>query len=142
MFGKNEDEKYTLTKEAAESEIQKIFDFYDIDLDELEDKEAKKIIKGNYNRVIKAIRMKRLEVKNEKGLQIIHHLRDHDETLTYYAPDANAKTAMDEYAPTALYRRIYALMGACSKLGEGAIMKLPANELSIVEVIGSIFLSS
>lgn len=141
MFNKKDD-KYILSKEAAESEIEKIFDYYDIDLDEIEDKEQKKIIKMNYDRLIKAVRAGRVEVKYEKGLQIIHNLKDSAEVITYDAPNAQAKMAMAGCDPNDNYGKIYNLMGACSKLGVGAIYKIPANELPIIEVLGAIFLSA
>lgn len=138
----NKEEKYILNREAAESEIEKIFDYYDIDPDEIEDKEQQKIIKMNYSRIIKAIRMGRVEVKFEKGLQIIHNLKDVNEVVTYKAPDANAKMAMAGCDPNDNYGKIYTLMGACSELGLAGIKRLPSNELPIVEVIGAIFLSA
>jgi plasmid stabilization system protein ParE len=142
MFGKQKEDKYILSKDAAEMEVEKIFDYYDIDIDEIEDKEQKKIIKMNYERLIKSIRMGRVEVKIEGGLKVIHHLKDESETLTYSAPNAEAKMAMAGCDPNDNYGKIYNLMGSCSKMGLGAIKKLPANELPIVEVLGAIFLSA
>ncbi len=141
MFGKNND-KYVLSTDAAEKEIEKIFDYYDIDVDEIEDKDAKKMIKASYDRLIKAVRMGRVEVDRTDGLKVIHHLKDKPEVLTYKAPGALAKKAMAGKDPNDFYGKIYALMGACSELGEGAIDKIPANDLPILEVIGAIFLSA
>lgn len=141
MFDKKDD-KYILNKDAAEKEIEKIFDYYDIDVDEIEDKDTKKMIKMNYDRLVKAVRLGRVEVKRENGLQIIHHLKDKNETMTYDAPGALAKKAMAGKDPNDFYGKIYALMGASCKLGEGAIDKIPANDLPIIEVLGAIFLSA
>ena len=141
MFGKDES-KYILTKQAAESEIQKIFDYYEIDVDEIEDKDQKKFIKQNYDRLIKAARLGRLEVKLEKGIQIIQHLRDNDRVITYGEITGNAKVATAGKEPTDFYGRIYAVMGVVSKEGEDAIKLMKGVDLSLCEVLGAIFLSA
>ena len=61
------EEKYILSIEAATGEVQKIFDYYEIEVDEIEDKDQKKFIKANYDRMVKAVRLGRLEVNTEKG---------------------------------------------------------------------------
>jgi len=136
------EDKYILGKEAAELEIKKIFDYYEIDVEEIEDKEQKKFIKMNYDRLVKAARLGRLEVKTEKGIQIIQHLRDRKETLTYYEIDGNAKTATAGKDKEDFYGRIYAVQGVVTKEGEGAIKLLKGVDLSLCEVLGAIFLSA
>lgn len=136
------EEKYKLNEQAAKAEIQKIFDYYEISIDEIEDKEQKKFIKLNYDRLVKAARLGRLEVKTEKGFQIIQHLRDRPEVLTYYEIDGNAKAATAGKEQTDFYGRIYAVQGAVTKEGEGAIKLLKGVDLSLCEVLGAIFLSA
>ena len=146
MFGKSEDDKYVLSKQGAETEIQKIFDYYEIDPDEIEDKDQKKFVKANFDRVIKAARLGRLEVMNdEKGFRVIQHLRDDKDrsnSLTYREIDGNAKTATAGKDEKDFYGRIYAVMGSLSGLGEGGIKKLKGVDLSLCEVLGAIFLSA
>jgi hypothetical protein len=144
MFG-NDDDKYAISKENAERVIQEILDFLEIDIDEIEDKELKKMIKQNYGRMIKAVRLGRLEVKTAEGFRIIQHLRndvDHKNSLIYRAPGAQAKKAMGEKLVTDFNGRIYALMGSACGLGEAAIDKLDPVDLSLLEVLGAIFLSA
>ena len=143
MFNKKDD-KYILSKEAAESVLDGIFDFLEIDVDEIDDKEAKKMIKSNMGRVVKAVRLGRLEVKQDGGFKIIQHLRndpDKQNSLIFKVPGAIAKKAMADKSPTDFYGRIYAMMGSACGLGEAAIDKLDPVDLSTVEVLGAIFLS-
>src|SRR4030043_1606042 len=124
MFGSSEEEKgYILNKEAAQSEIKKIFDYLEIDIDEIEDKTLKRQIKDGYGRLIKAVRLGRLEIKTTNGFQVIQHLRNDPQkqnSLVFKAPGAIAKKAMGEKLMTDANGRIYALMGsACGPGGEG-----------------------
>lgn len=144
MFSKIDD-KYVLSKDAAESVVQKIFDYLEIDMDEIEDKETKRMIKANIGRLVKAVRLGRLEVLTNDGFKIVQHLRNDankENSLTFRAPGAQAKKAMGEKLITDFNGRIYALMGSCCGYGEAAIDKLDPVDLSVVEVIGAIFLSA
>lgn len=136
------EEKYILNEQAARAEIKKIFDYYEIDVDEIEDKDQKKLIKMNYDRLVKAARLGRLEVKTDKGFQIVQHLRDRPEVLTYYEIDGNAKSATAGKDANDFYGRIYAVQGVVTKEGEGAIKLLKGVDLSLCEVLGAIFLSA
>lgn len=142
MFEKKDDKKWVMPKEAAEKVIQQIFDYYELDVDEIEDKDQKKFIKQNYDRLIKAARLGRLEVKLEKGIQIIQHLRDDDRLITYGEISGSAKVATAGKEATDFYGRIYAVMGVVSKEGEDAIKLLKGVDLSLCEVLGAIFLSA
>jgi len=135
------EEKYILSIEAATGEVQKIFDYYEIEVDEIEDKDQKKFIKANYDRMVKAVRLGRLEVSTEKGFSVIQHLRDGKETIEYKEIDGQAKVATAGKDATDFYGRIYAVMGSLSGLGEGGIKKLKGVDLSLCEVLGAAFLA-
>jgi hypothetical protein len=134
--------KYILAKEAAELEVKKIFDYYEIDLEEIEDKEHKKFIQMNYDRLIKAVRLGRLEVKLEKGIQIIQHLRDSQEAVIYVEINGEAKSATAGKDKEDFYGRIYAVQGSLTGVGEAGIKKMKGVDLSLCEVLGAIFLSA
>lgn len=134
--------KYILAKEAAELEVKKIFDYYEIDLEEIEDKEQKKFIQMNYDRLIKAVRLGRLEVKLEKGIQIIQHLRDSQEAVIYVEINGEAKSATAGKDKEDFYGRIYAVQGSLTGVGEAGIKKMKGVDLSLCEVLGAIFLSA
>lgn len=140
MFN-SDDEKYVLGKEAAEKVIQSMLDFLEIDVDEIEDKDTKKMIKQNYHRLVKAVRLGRLEVTNTDGFKVTQHLRNGKDSLTFKPAGAIAKKAMADKSQTDFYGRIYAMMGSSCGMGESAMDKLDPVDLSVVEVLGAIFLS-
>src|SRR4030065_932246 len=75
--------KYKLSPESAANELKKMFDYYEIDLDEIEDADLKKAIKQGYDRLIKAVRLGRLEIKIENGIRAHQHLRSGGDPLEY-----------------------------------------------------------
>ena len=135
-----EDEKYPIGKEAAKNELKKMFDYYELDVDEIEDKDLKRAINQGYDRLIKAVRLGRLEVKLENGIKIIQTLRSGTK-IDYREIDGNAKSEMAGKDATDHYGKAYALMGSLSGLGESAIKQLKGVDLSLAEVLGLIFLS-
>ena len=142
MFGKSDDaEKYVMTKESAKNELKKMLDYYEIDIDEIEDKDLKRAILQGYDRLVKAVRLGRLAVKIEDGIKILQTLRDGATVIEYREIDGTAKTERAGKAADDNYGKAYALMGSLSGLGEGAIKKLKSVDLSLAEVLGLIFLS-
>lgn len=132
--------EYVLSKQNAKKELDKLFNYYEIDIDEIEEKDLKKAIKGGQRRLIQAIRLGRLKIKFEDGLKIIQTLRN-GETITYRTVDGEAKAAMDEHPAEAFNRRGQALAGSLSGWGETAIRKLKDVDMSLAEVLGLIFLA-
>ncbi len=132
--------KYKLSPESAANEIKKLFDYYEIDLDEIEDTELKKAIKQGYDRLIKATRLGRLQVIIEDGIKTTQTTRN-GTTIDYREIDGKAKSAMAGKAKEDYYGKSYALMGSLSGLGEAAIMNLKGVDLSLAEVLGLIFLA-
>jgi len=145
MFGKTDiAEKYILSKDAAKNELKKMLDYYEIDIDEIEDKDLKRAIMQGYDRLIKAVRLGRLEIKLESGIQVIQYRRadeDKSDPIIYREIDGVAKSEMAGKAADDNYGKAYALMGSLSGLGEAAIKKLKSVDLSLAEVLGLIFLS-
>ena len=139
LFG-TEDSKFVLNKDAAKDVVKKIFDYYEIEVDSIEDKEQKKFIQQNFDRLIKSARLGRLEVDTTDGIKIKQHLRDSDTIIQYKEIDGYAKKAMAGKDPNDFYGRIYAVLGSTSELGEAAISKLKGVDLGLAEVLGAIFL--
>ena len=139
LFG-TEDSKFVLNKDAAKGVVSKIFDYYEIEVDSIEDKEQKKFIQQNFDRLIKSARLGRLEVDTTDGIKIKQHLRDSDTIIQYKEIDGYAKKAMAGKDPNDFYGRIYAVLGSTSELGEAAISKLKGVDLGLAEVLGAIFL--
>lgn len=132
--------EYLLTKENAKNELKKMFDYYEIDLDDIDDKNLKHALNGAYDRLIKSVRHGRLEIKIENGIQVLQKLRSNSEKITYREIDGTAKMAMAGKAEDDYYGKSYALMGSLSGLGEAAIKQLKGVDLSLVEVLGMVFL--
>ena len=132
---------YLLSKKNAELELEKMLDYYEIDIDDIEDKDLKKAIKAGYDRLVKAVRLGRLEIKLDDGIKVIQKLRDGSEKLEYREIDGVAKTEMAGKQESDYYGKSYALMGSLSGVGEAGIKKLKSVDLSLAEVLGLIFLS-
>ena len=118
-----------------------MLDYYEVDLDDIEDKELKKSIKAGYRRLIKAIRLGRLEFNYDDGIKVIQTTRANNQKIEYREIDGEAKTAMASKDEKDFYGKSYALMGALSEWGESAIKSLKGVDLSLAEVLGMIFLS-
>lgn len=138
---KESGDEYKLSKKNAQAELEKMFDYYEIDIDDIEDKDLKRAIKQGYNRLIKAIRLGRLEFKFEKEITVIQTLRSNGEKIEYREIDGVAKTEMAGKDEKDHYGKSYALMGSLSGWGESAIKSLKGVDLSLAEVLGLIFLS-
>ena len=137
-----EKEKYKLGEKAAKEVLKKMLDFYEIEIDEIEDKDIRKAVKSGHNRLIKAIRLERLKVEYPDGtIKIIQYTRLNNQEIVYREIDGKAKVAMASKEEKDYYGKSYALMGALSDWGEQAIVSLKGVDSSLVEVLGMIFLS-
>lgn len=132
--------KLKLSEKSAKENLQEMLDYYEIDLDDIEDKVVKSAVKSGLKRLIKAIRLGRLEIKIEDEFKIIQITRSGKETITYREIDGDSKSAMSTKDEKDWYGKSYALMGSLSGLGESAIRKMKGVDISLVEVLGMIFL--
>lgn len=138
--GNKEESKFKLSVESAKNELNKMIEYYEIEIDEIEDENLKKGIQQSYDRAIQAVRRGRLQIKIENGIKIIQTTKK-GEIVEYREIDGDAKSAMDGHPAEAYYRRAYALLGALSGLGETAIKKMKGVDLSLAEVLGLLFLA-
>lgn len=134
-----DDPVYVISKDAAEKVIKSITKYYEIDIDGMEDKEAKKFVKANYDRLVKSARLGRLKVDFTDGITVTQILRSGEE-LKYREIDGKAKAATAGKEKDDFYGRIYAIMGSLCGLGENGILKLKGVDISLCEVLGAIFL--
>ena len=135
--------KYKISKETAELELKKMLDFYEIEIDEIEDKDLKRIIKAGYWRLVKAVRYGRLKFELKDGtISICQYTRNKNTEIKYREIDGVAKMAMSGYDSKDYYGQSYGLMGSLCGLGEAAILQqIKGVDLSLLEVLGMIFLS-
>ena len=140
IFENNED--YSLSKETAKEVLDKFFVRLRMNINTIEDKDIKSMVKKSIPRLVDSIRRGDLEFISDEGdYRIKLNLVDGENSIEFKIPGAIAKKAMGEKPMTDLYGRIYALMGSACGMGEGAIDKLDLVDLPIVEVLGSIFLA-
>ena len=130
--------EYKLSAESAEAELDKLLEYYEIDIDDLP-VESISGIKAVLKKMVKFIRLGRLEIKIEDGIQCIQTLRDSEATITYKELTGKAKTAMGTKEMADQHGRIFALLGALSD-GEAVVLKLKGPDLSLAECLGGLFL--
>jgi hypothetical protein len=137
-------DEYTLSEESATEQVVTLLTYYDIDVDKIPDTDAKAGFERALDTVTSFIRRGVLEVITDKDnrVSVIHNLIDGNDKLTYGELGARHKLAMDRVKKGEDYHRMYALMGSLSGIGSGAIEKLKAKDLSVVEVLGTVFLNA
>lgn len=136
------DEKFVLSEESARDQIVTLLDYYDIDVDRLAgDERGQQVVEKALDQLTLFVRRGVLEVTREPKLVVTQQLSGGD-VLTYREIDSKAKLAMEKFDPTAGYSRIYAFMGSLCGLGKTAIEKLPARDLGVVEILGTVFLNA
>lgn len=131
--------EYKLSEKVARDQLQAMLDYYEIDIDDIEEKDVKRAVKAGYKRVIKAIRLGRLEISTEGDIKITQTTRN-GEKIVYREIDGKAKVAMAGKEEKDYYGKSYAMMGSLSDLGESGITMLKGVDLSLAEVLGMIFL--
>ena len=135
-------DKYKLSHETAEQQFNVLADYYEIDGEGATQaqKERADVIKA---KIIKAIRLGRVEISNEGGIKVKQHLRNpagEVATIDYAEISGKAKIATGGKTENDHYGRIYALLGSVSGLGETAILSLKGVDLSLAECLGAYFL--
>ena len=130
-----------LSKKNAKELLQKLFDYYEIKIEDIEDKRVRSSIQNGFDRLLKGTMNGRLKIKFDNGIEVVQILKTNGTEIKYREIDGVAKTEMAGKEPDDHYGKAYALMGALSGLGENAIMQLKGVDLSMVETLGMIFLS-
>lgn len=138
--------KEKLSKENAQESLNEFFDYYDIDIDDIEDENQQTAMRSVEKKLLKAVMRGDLEFKTtDEAPEAIQHLKKSKtniSTITYKVLNGKAKQAMNKKAEGDHHGRIYALMGSLSGLGSEAIASLRSTDLSISEGLGTVFLLS
>lgn len=130
-----------LSVESATEQVNDLLEYYDIDVAAIADMpDVGPMFERALDSVRDYVRRGVLEVIRDTNakLTVKHHVNG-VEPLVYRELDAQAKLAMDRVPREQSYARTYALMGSLCGLGSGAIEKLPAKDLAVVEVLGAVF---
>lgn len=147
------EKKTTLSEESAEKELEKFYEYYELDISELDDPEAKDA-EEEANAAIKRMlkKMKKAVMKGtlsfnetDDGFTIIQEIRKQDsdgknKKIHYQEMSGNSKVAMNKKHDNDPNAKIYALLGSLSSLGDRTIRELKGPDLSLAESIGSVLL--
>ena len=131
---------------SAESAMEQVLDFleyYDIDVEKMHP-DATKIVEAYLKTISESVMRGTLEVSRDKDqkMQITLNLSGGTNSMVFKEMGAKHKIAMDKVKAGENYGRLYALMGSLSGLGAGAIEKLPLRDLTVVEALGTVFLTA
>jgi hypothetical protein len=138
-------EDFKLSEEVATDQVVELLGYYDIDVEKITDDAARAMFERALDATRDYIRRGVLEVTRDANerIQIVQTLTAAGSTpLTYGELGARHKLAMDKVKSGENYHRIYALMGSLCGVGSAGIEKLPARDLSVVEVLGTVFLNA
>ena len=133
---------YKISEDAAREQLDALFEYYEIETDELPDAQ-KKATEAAGLKLLKAIRIGRLEIDldDDDIIRIKQNIRN-GEPLIYREIDGKAKVAMSRKDDGDAYGKAYAMMGSLCGLGETAIISLKSHDLSVVECLGMVFLQA
>lgn len=145
-FSLNKDSKnYLISEEVATEQVIDLLTYYDIDIDLMPTKSTKgenpqAAMERALNQLTNYVRQGLVEIgRNEDGKIIVkQNLSNGSDKVEYREVDAKAKLAMDN-AESEGYGRIYAFMGSLASMPPAAIQKLPARDLAVVEILGTVF---
>ena len=130
-----------ISEESAEKELQRLFDYYEIDKEEFTslEKDAQKAIENFKKRIKKGIMRGSIIFDDSETFEIIQKTKDGKE-IRYQEMGGNAKVEMDKHPEQEASMKCYALLGSLSGLGPAAIRNLKGPDLRRAEAIGSLLL--
>jgi hypothetical protein len=134
-----------ISEEKALKDFQSLLDYYDMEPDDLKDikvdqGDVMQSFEYTKKRIVRAITKGRIEIKNEGGRPIIvHHLTGQEKKLEYKPVSGKAKLEMGKIESNN-NERLYTLMGVLCGEGKTTIQGLEGPDLSLVEVLGNLFL--
>jgi hypothetical protein len=132
-----------ISDSVALQQLESLLDYYEIGGDDFPEKKQKDAFEMTCARLKKAIMKGRLTVSVEDGIKITQRLKKtYGETteLEYQELSGKNKVAMGQYEETEQHKKIYALLGSLTSLGESGIEQLKAVDLSTAECLGFLFL--
>jgi hypothetical protein len=136
------DSKFKIGKEAARAQLDTLYEYYEIDFNELPE-ELGKALRATDLKLLKSVRLGRVEISLDDNsiIKVVQNIRS-GEPLEYREIDGQAKVAMGGKDEKDHYGKAYALMGALCGLGETAITQLKSHDLSVAECLGTVFLQA
>ena len=129
-----------LSKESAEKELQRFYDYYEIDKESMNE-DQKTVIEGIEIVMIKGIQSECIEFQDddELGFCIVQKTKK-GTVIKYREMNGEAKLAMSKQSESDSFAQSYALLGSLSGEGSAVIKKLRGPDLKRAEHIGTILL--
>lgn len=144
LFNKKENK---LSKEDAETQLQILLDYYEIDIDDVKVTDAKNGLEQTIDKTVKHIRRGRLEITSgEKTLKVIQTMQqgkggETSEKIEYGILKGETKMAMRDKKGEDFHGRLYAMMASLGNISENDIKKFEGLDLSVVECLGALYLN-
>lgn len=134
-----------VSEETAEKHMDKILDYYDLDIEDIEDAELKRACRTSIRKMIKAFQKGTLEYSEENEEPILYQTlryppHNHEGRIKYNVITGRSKIAMKDNKQDDQYGRIYAFMGQLAKTGAPIFGKMKGPDVSLVECIGTLLI--
>jgi ActR/RegA family two-component response regulator len=134
-----------IDEEPAQDQLDLLLDFYDIEVDELdEDDDVEKATLKAIKKIKKYIMKGLIEISEDDGLTVIqhlHHSKGETKQISYGVITGHAKIAMSKAAERDYSGKVYQVMGSLSSnISAESIARLKGVDLAVVECLGAIFL--
>ncbi len=143
IFKKKENK---LSKEDAETQLQILLDYYEIDIEDVKVTDAKNGLEQTIDKTIKHIRRGRLEITMGDKLSVIQTMQqgkggETSEKIPYGILKGESKIAMKDKKGEDFHGRLYVMMASLGNINENDIKKFEGLDLSVVECLGALFLN-
>lgn len=145
------DKEPVINFKTAEEEVEKMFDYYGIDIEMIRDKDSRSNIERAKMKLVKAVTQGRLEFvyENDEGgymqLTCVQHLisrKDgHEQDFRYKEVDGRSKIAMKHCGDDDTMGKIQAMMASLAGVTATSMQKVRGVDLGLMESLGMVFLS-
>ena len=135
-----------ISLEVAENQVQELFDYYDIDVDDIDDEDQKSNLFTARKKAIRAVQQGRLIIEEKEGslkvTQVLSKPPGDIDRLEYREIDGKSKIGLKNKKKNDGFGRIYTLLGSLAGLSETAIAALKGKDMGLAESLGLIFLQA
>jgi hypothetical protein len=161
MVKKKKKSKFKLDKKNAKAVIDEIFEYYELELEDLapdaevcgidiqdsgDEDEAYKATKMTYNRLVRFAMRGRIEIEDGAEFVIVQHFRepltDGRTTIKWSPPSGSAKSAMKRASEKDAHgRMLYFMAALCpnQRLDANTLGKLTGPDMSLMECLAAVF---
>lgn len=137
---------HTISREAAESQLTKLFDHYEIELEKrLKADNAQAIADDVKDILTRNIMKGRLEIDEDEsgsGIKITQRLRTPVGSVSeihYHEVTGRARTAIKDVDKGSPHQKIYALLAAISKEPQQVFLGMSGVDLTCAETLSTVF---